>query len=65
VTLFSVHLTTEANCDAEKVIGFLELIYKVYHDNDSMILHIDNTPIFIMTKINRRKGKIGSGDNLI
>jgi transposase len=41
-----VHLTSEANCDAEKVIEFLELICKVYYDKDSIILHMDNAPYF-------------------
>jgi len=41
-----VHLTSEANCDAEKVIEFLELICKVYHDKGSIILHMDNAPYF-------------------
>jgi len=41
-----VHLTFEANCDAEKVIEFLELVCKVYHDKDSIVLHMDNAPYF-------------------
>ncbi|MCP4753543.1 MAG: IS630 family transposase [Proteobacteria bacterium] len=46
-----VHLTSEANCDAEKVIEFLKLICKVYHEKDSIILHMDNAPYFHAEKV--------------
>ena len=36
---------------------FFELIYKVYHDEDLMILHMDNTPIFILKKWTEEKVK--------
>lgn len=41
-----VHLTSESNCDAEKVIEFLELICKVYHHKELIVLHLDNAPYF-------------------
>lgn len=46
-----VHLTSEANCDADKVIEFLELICKVYHDKDTITLHMDNAPYFHAKKV--------------
>ena len=57
MTLFSVRLSSEASCDAEKLKKFFELIYKVYHDEDLMILHMDNTPIFILKKWTEEKVK--------
>jgi transposase len=41
-----VHLTSESNCDAEKVIEFLELLCKVYHHKELIVLHLDNAPYF-------------------
>lgn len=41
-----VHLTSESNCDAEKVIEFLELVCKVYYHKELIVLHLDNAPYF-------------------
>jgi len=40
------HLTSENNCDAARVIAFLELINQVYGDKHSVILYLDNAPYF-------------------
>ncbi len=40
------HLTSEKNCDAERVIEFLELVHTRYKGHHSIILHVDNAPYF-------------------
>ncbi len=39
-------LTSEKNCDAERVIEFLNLIHMTYKDKRSIILHVDDAPYF-------------------
>lgn len=45
------HLTGEENCNAERVIEFLELIYKKYCNVSNIYLILDNAKYFHATKV--------------
>ena len=47
-----IHLTSEKNCDAERVIEFLDLIHANHKDKKSIILHVDNAPYFRAAIVN-------------
>ncbi len=46
-----VHLTSEANCDANQVILFLDKVALRYAHCHSIILHLDNAPYFHATLV--------------
>ena len=48
-----VHLTGEENCDAGRVIGYPELIYKKYSDYSEIHLIADNAEYFHAAKVSK------------
>lgn len=41
-----VHHTSEENCDAQKVVTFLDKVVQTYPEHHSIILYLDNAPYF-------------------
>jgi hypothetical protein len=48
------HLTGEENCDAGRVIGYLDLIYKKYRNFSCIYLITDNAEYFHAVKVSNR-----------
>ena len=46
-----IHLTGEENCDADRVIGFLELIIRTHRHAPAINIIVDNAPYFHANKV--------------